>query len=90
MLITLKLLNTKAQRRLMPQSQIAKVTAYLDQYEPEFEEKARRSLGRINTLEAYAQAARKLATPVNVWLIPYPNGHKAVLATPNELSLAAS
>ena len=41
MLVMLKLLNTKAHSRLMPPSQISKITTCLTDYEPEFEEKAR-------------------------------------------------
>ena len=98
MLILLKVLTTKGQSRLMPQSQIDKVNSYLSRYASEFETKAREALGRgqlggkdkdyVNAMETYALAAHKLVTPVNVWMIPYPNGHKAVLASPNELSLA--
>ena len=39
----------------------------------------------INAIEAYAKAAHHLTVPVNAWLILCP-----VLASPNELSLAAS
>ena len=98
MLALLKVLTTKGQSRLMPPSQIEKVNSYLSKYEKEFESKAREALGRVhlegkdkdcvNAVETYAQAAHKLVTHVNVWIIPYPNGHKAVLASPNELSIA--
>ena len=98
MLVLLKVLTTKGQSRLMPQSQIDKVNSYLSRYKPEFETKAREALGRVqlggkdkdyvNAIETSAQAAHKLITLVNVWMILYPNGHKAVLASPNELSLA--
>ena len=100
MLVLLKVLTTKRQSRLMSQSQIEKVNSYLSRHEPEFEAKTREALGRVqlggkdkdyvSAIKTHAQAAHKLITPVNVWLTPYPNGHKAVLASPNELSLAAS
>ena len=98
MLVLLKVLATKGQSRLMPPSQIEKVNSHLSKYEKEFESNAREALGKVNlggkdkdyvnAVETYAQSAHKLVTPVNVWMIPYPNGHKAVLVSPNELSLA--
>ena len=43
-----------------------------------------------SAIETYAKEAHHHTVPVNVWLIPYPTGHKAVFASLNELSLAAS
>ena len=96
MLVLLKVPTTKGQSRLMPPSQIEKVNSYLSKYEKEFESKTRETLGRVhlggkdkdyvNAVETYAQGAHKLVTPVNVWMIPYPKRHKAVLVSPNELS----
>ena len=100
MLVLLKVLTTKGESRLMPPSQMEQVTSYLKLYEKDFAENAQKALSKghlggkdkdyINAVESYAQSAYKLLTPVNVWMIPFPNGHNAILASPNRLSLALS
>ena len=99
-LILLKVLATKGESMLMPSSQIGMVTTYLENYEKDFIDNAKKTLGAVHlggrdkeyvsAVETYTQSAHKLLTPVNIWMIPYPTGHAAMFASPTKLSLVAT
>ena len=84
----------------MPSIQIEKVTSYLGECQPQFPKQVQKLMEKfflggkdrayVTAIETYAKEAHHLTVPVNVWLIPYPTGHNAVVASVNELSLAAS
>ena len=100
MLILLKVLATKGESMLMPQSQIEKIRSHLNTYEATFPQQAQDTLDKVrlggsdkdyvSSVKTYALSAHKLLTPVNIWMIPYPTGHAAVFASPNKLSLVSA
>ena len=99
MLVLLKVLTTKADSHLMPPGQIDIVRGYLQKYEGVFPDRAQEVLSKVKkgisdkdhnylaSVKEYALSAHNLDTPVNIWRIPYPAGHRTCLCIAHQAEL---